>query len=220
MAKRHSRQTMPPTAAAATRNKIASGNGRPARPPYPLKAIRRTESAHMTSSTLQTIDQAGGGVDLPVRYLYNVFYDRKEALSEDGEGEGRMAWSVSGRLIRSMAALSGLTVFLSVAPGWAAQGRIAGPNCDGRADFIVAGRTGDRAPYGISEGGEYGQKREVASPDQARKILEEYFSKKDVRIGKITEKNLYFEAEIRDRNGKLVDTVIVDKRTGRIRSIY
>jgi hypothetical protein len=161
-----------------------------------------------------------GIVDLPVLYLYNVFYDRKEALGESGEGEYVMTGRISRGQICAAVALSVLAVLLSDVSGWAMQGRPAGPVCDGRAAFRVAARTGERAPYGISEGGEYGEQREVTSRDQARKILEEYFSKKDVKIGKITEKKLYFEAEIMNRDGKLVDTVIVDKRTGRIRSIY
>jgi hypothetical protein len=78
----------------------------------------------------------------------------------------------------------------------------------------------ERAPYGISEEGEYGEQRQVTSLEQARKILEDYFSKKDVKIGRITEKKLYFKAEIRGADGRLVDVVVVDKRTGRIRSIY
>lgn len=66
----------------------------------------------------------------------------------------------------------------------------------------------------------YGEKRPVATLEEARKVLTEYFAKEDVKIGEINEKGLFFEAEIRDKNNKLVDKVIVDKRTGRIRSIY
>jgi hypothetical protein len=51
--------------------------------------------------------------------------------------------------------------------------------------------------------------------------LRDYFSgKKNAKIGKISEKALYFEAEILDDRDKVIDVVIVDKRTGRIRSIY
>jgi hypothetical protein len=78
----------------------------------------------------------------------------------------------------------------------------------------------DEGPYGVSGGGTYGQKQQVGTKDDARKLLKEYFSKKDVTIGEIREKQYYFEADIKNRNGKLVDKVIVDKRTGRIRSIY
>lgn len=78
----------------------------------------------------------------------------------------------------------------------------------------------ERSPYGSSKEGEYGEKHAVSTKDEARKILKDYFSKKNARIGKISEKDLYFEAEIRDDKDKVIDIVIVDKRTGRIRSIY
>ncbi len=82
----------------------------------------------------------------------------------------------------------------------------------------------DASPYGdykkgTTEGG-YGEKRPVATVEEAKKVLSEYFAKKNVRIGEIKEQELFFEAEIRDKNNTLVDKVIVDKRTGRIRSTY
>lgn len=78
----------------------------------------------------------------------------------------------------------------------------------------------ERHPYGGSRRGAYGEKKEVLTIDDARKILKEYFLKRDVKIGEIKEKEYYFEAEILDRRNNLVDKVIIDKRTGRIRSIY
>jgi hypothetical protein len=78
----------------------------------------------------------------------------------------------------------------------------------------------NEGPYGGSGGGTYGEKQRVGTKDDANRVLREYFSKKDVTIGEIREKQYYFEADILDKNGKLVDKVIVDKRTGRIRSIY
>jgi hypothetical protein len=41
-----------------------------------------------------------------------------------------------------------------------------------------------------------------------------------VAIAKIVEKENFFEAEILDRINRILDRVIVDRRTGRIRSIY
>lgn len=79
---------------------------------------------------------------------------------------------------------------------------------------------GGKYPYGGSREGEYGEKKEVLTPGDAERILRQYFSKKNVTIGEIREKELYFEAEVRDENNKVIDKVIVDKRTGRIRSIY
>jgi len=74
--------------------------------------------------------------------------------------------------------------------------------------------------YGISRSGSYGEKKEVTTAEEAEKAFAAYFAKKNVRIGEIKEKELYFEAEIRDKNDNLIDKVAVDKRTGRVRSIY
>jgi hypothetical protein len=78
----------------------------------------------------------------------------------------------------------------------------------------------EKIPYGRSQSGVYGEKTKVSTKEAARRILKEYFSGKNVTIGQIREKDYYFEADILDSHGKIVDEVIVDKRTGRIRSIY
>jgi len=77
----------------------------------------------------------------------------------------------------------------------------------------------ERNPYGRSKKGQYGEKSTVMDEAEAHKILGEYFQG-DVKIGNIKERKFYFEAEIRDRQGRLIDKVIIDRRTGRIRSIY
>jgi hypothetical protein len=82
----------------------------------------------------------------------------------------------------------------------------------------------EKAPYGDYCLGYkkkwYGAKITVKTAEEAKKILQEYFSKDDVKIGQITEKRWFFRAEIVDKSNALVDIVIIDKRTGRIRSIY
>ncbi len=86
------------------------------------------------------------------------------------------------------------------------------------------GRCGQR-PYGdyCRRGGwgRYGARQPVKNAEEARKRLEEYYAdaEEDVVVGAITERKLYFEAEIKDAKEKLVDRVIIDKRSGRIRSI-
>ncbi len=79
-------------------------------------------------------------------------------------------------------------------------------------------------PYGDycydSRWGWYGAKRGVGTAAAAKSLLRDYYADDGVRIGKIVGKENYFEAEIRDRNNRIVDRVIVDRRTGRIRSIY
>lgn len=69
--------------------------------------------------------------------------------------------------------------------------------------------------------GWYGAKREVRSPVEAKQILDNFFiQNKKTRIGKIRERHYFFEAEIINHKGTLIDLIIIDKRTGRVRSIY
>ncbi|MDA8339670.1 MAG: hypothetical protein M0Z70_10280 [Nitrospiraceae bacterium] len=77
-------------------------------------------------------------------------------------------------------------------------------------------------PYGdyCPMWGSYGARKPVRTANEAKRILQEYFAPHDVKIGKIKEKEWFFEADIKDKNNNLIDVVIVDKRTGRIRSIY
>ncbi len=68
--------------------------------------------------------------------------------------------------------------------------------------------------------GWYGANQPVTTSDEARKHLEKYFEGQDVTIGTIAEKSTYFEAEIRNTAHEVIDKVIINKRTGRIRSVY
>ena len=79
-----------------------------------------------------------------------------------------------------------------------------------------------KTPYGdyCPMQGWYGARKPVRTADEAKRILQEYFKNEPVVIGNIKEREWFFEAEIKDKNNKLLDIVIVDKRTGRIRSTY
>ena len=68
--------------------------------------------------------------------------------------------------------------------------------------------------------GDYGEKQKITTAGEAQKALIKHFANKDVIIGEVVEKELYFEADIMDRKQAVIDKVIVDKRTGRVRSIY
>ncbi len=70
--------------------------------------------------------------------------------------------------------------------------------------------------------GPYGIRRPVRTVDEARQVVEAYFGAvpENLTAGRIEERPLFFEAEILSKDGALVDKVIIDKRTGRIRSIY
>lgn len=74
--------------------------------------------------------------------------------------------------------------------------------------------------YGGSKKGKYGERRDVVTESEAQTIMKEYFPNNDYKVGKIKKKNLYFEADIIDKKGNVIDRVIIDKRTGRIRSVY
>ncbi len=69
--------------------------------------------------------------------------------------------------------------------------------------------------------GPYGARKIVTTAEEAKKILQDYFSSYEgIKISNIKERKWFFEAEIKDKNNNIIDKVIVDKRTGRIRSIY
>jgi len=89
---------------------------------------------------------------------------------------------------------------------------------------IRNGWKGERYPYGDyypgPRQGKYGERKIVRTDIEARNMLQKYFSQHKVTIGEIKGRDGFFEAEIRDRNNVVVDRVIIDKRTGRIRSIY
>lgn len=70
--------------------------------------------------------------------------------------------------------------------------------------------------------GPYGVRKPVGTTEQAKQVIESYLSGNDqgLQVGNVAEGNSYFEAEILDRGKNVVDRVIVDKRSGRIRSIY
>jgi hypothetical protein len=68
--------------------------------------------------------------------------------------------------------------------------------------------------------GWYGAKDPVKTAKDARERLETFFEDEDVVVGEITEKQTYYQADVTTAGGDLVDQVIIDKRTGRIRSIH
>lgn len=67
--------------------------------------------------------------------------------------------------------------------------------------------------------GWYGARKSVQSVKEARRDLTEYYAGSGAKVGKIIEKSAYFEAEILDNDKKLMDRVVIHKRSGRIRSI-
>lgn len=68
--------------------------------------------------------------------------------------------------------------------------------------------------------GWYGARRQVNTEKEVRELVSEFLTDTDLTIGDIEDKEIYFEAEIKDEDGQVVDLLIVDKRTCRIRSAY
>ncbi|MGB9716061.1 MAG: hypothetical protein ACPL1G_06620 [Thermodesulfovibrionales bacterium] len=66
----------------------------------------------------------------------------------------------------------------------------------------------------------YGERKVIRDERDARKVLLRHFKHNREVIGNIKDRNLFFEVEIRGRDNKTIDRIIIDKRTGRIRSVY
>ena len=109
--------------------------------------------------------------------------------------------------------IAGVTAALVCAIAVPAVAR-AEPGCD--CDWC------ERRPYGSTPPGDrarYGANDPVKSAEEARERLEAYYGGGGLVVGRVSERPLYFEASIKHKDGRLIDRVIVDKRSGRIRSI-
>ena len=72
-------------------------------------------------------------------------------------------------------------------------------------------------------GPQYQQPQRPLEEKDAKGILENYLRSRrnpNLKLGKITERDNYFEAEILTKDNSLADKIIVDKYSGWMRSIY
>jgi hypothetical protein len=74
-------------------------------------------------------------------------------------------------------------------------------------------------PYGDYCTSHYGMHREVLNNKNAENALKHYYSDKGLDIEIVNLKGRFVKALVKD-NDKVIDIVIFDRRTGRIRSIY
>jgi hypothetical protein len=77
--------------------------------------------------------------------------------------------------------------------------------------------------YGPPHGPPYQQPREPMKEKDAQQIVENYLRatrNPNLKLGKIIDKDTYFEAEILTKEDSLADKLAVDKQTGWMRSIY
>ncbi len=94
-----------------------------------------------------------------------------------------------------------------------------GPNMMGRGMMMNPNMMGRGWGYGQ----QYGQPPKPLKEEDVRTILENYISSTrnpNLKLGKITENENIFEAEIVTKEGSLVDKLTVEKLTGMMRSIY
>jgi len=98
--------------------------------------------------------------------------------------------------------------------GGAMMGRGMGPGMMG---------PGMMAPGYPGYGPQYQQPQKPMEEKDAKAMLENYLQSTrnpNLKLGKITEKGYYFEAEIHTKENSLVDKILVDKFTGWMRSMY
>jgi hypothetical protein len=92
-------------------------------------------------------------------------------------------------------------------PAWCNTG-------DGSCSPEMRGRCGKR------RGDWYGASQPVKTAQEAQQLLKGYFAGRPYTVSDIAEKKWGFKAAILDQSGTVIDTVMIDKRSGRIRSIY
>jgi len=76
---------------------------------------------------------------------------------------------------------------------------------------------------GPGYGPQYQQPQRPLEEKDVKGILENYLRSTrnpNLKLGKVTEKDNYFEAEILTKDNSLADKIIVDKYSGWMRSIY
>jgi len=76
-------------------------------------------------------------------------------------------------------------------------------------------------PYGDSclRCSEYGTCKYTLSHEDAKKAMMDYYHKKGYVVELILKNGRFIKAKVKDEN-KVVDIIIFDRRTGRLRSIY
>lgn len=101
-----------------------------------------------------------------------------------------------------------------------------GPGMMGRGYGMGPGMMGPQygPQYGPGyQGPQYQQPQKPMDEKDAKELLENYVQSTrnpNLKLGKIEDKGNFFEAEIQTKDGSLVDRIIVDKRTGWMRSAY
>ena len=77
-----------------------------------------------------------------------------------------------------------------------------------------------RGRCGKRKGDWYGARQPVANGVEARTLLLNYFAAQGYTVSELKERRWGFKADVLNKDGKIVDRVMIDKRSGRIRSLY
>jgi hypothetical protein len=123
------------------------------------------------------------------------------------------------------------TILVDKNTGWM-QSATRGPGMRGRGwghgygmgpGMMGPGYQGYGPQYGSPYGPQYQGPQGPLKEKDVKAMLENYVQSTrnpNLKVGKITEKDAYFEGEIVTKNDALVDKILVDKNTGWMRSIY
>lgn len=76
-----------------------------------------------------------------------------------------------------------------------------------------------RGRCGKRRGDWYGARQPVTTATEAQTLLQNYYAGQGYTVSAVSEKKWGFKADILDRNGVVADRVMIDKRSGRIRSL-
>jgi hypothetical protein len=124
------------------------------------------------------------------------------------------------------------TIIVDKNTGWmdsAMRGRGRGPGWGYHGYGMGPGMMGPGYGYGMmgpgyqGYGPQYQGSQGALKEKDVKAMLENYVQSTrnpNLKVGKITEKDTYFEGEILTKDNALVDKIIVDKNTGWMRSIY
>ncbi len=98
-----------------------------------------------------------------------------------------------------------------------------GPRYGIRPGMMGGGCQGYGPQYGPPVGPQSQQPSKPLTEKDVRMMVENYIQSTrnpNLKVGKITAKDAYFEAEIMTKNDSLVDIILVDNDTGWMRSMY
>lgn len=79
-------------------------------------------------------------------------------------------------------------------------------------------------PYGgfkfDKKKGRYGKPFLVNSKEEAIDLLKSYYGDAKIKVGEIEERRRFFIIEILDEHDNLIDVILINKKSGRLRSIF